>query len=33
MRAFKFTQERRDKPGHREDTTRLYARIIIPWKE
>ncbi|MFR6280960.1 MAG: hypothetical protein ACLUKK_07240 [Lacrimispora saccharolytica] len=28
-----FTQERRDKPGHREDATRLYARIIIPWKE
>lgn len=28
-----FTQERRNKPGHKEDTARLYARIIIPWKE
>ncbi len=28
-----FTQEKRNKPGHKEDATRLYARIIIPWKE
>ena len=28
-----FTQEKRSKPGHKEDTTRQYARIIIPWKE